>query len=314
MASSASLLAGAQFIPFSVIPANPGSKSGAGAGIQDSDLSASNPAGGPLVSLVSGPDSRKALRAALEILGTMKSFISKGDRVLVKPNMSWDRAPEQAANTNPDLVSETVKMCFEAGAKSVKVLDRTCNNATRCYDRSGVARAAREAGADVSFVSESRFEEVAIPQGSVLKSWPVYGEALDADRIVNLPVLKHHSMAILTMGMKNLMGFLGGDRGQIHREFHEKIVDVGTIIKPALTILDATRVLTRNGPQGGSLEDVTRFDTVIAGADIVAVDAVGASLVEKDARELPYLQRAAERGLGEHDLGKIRIERQKLSP
>jgi uncharacterized protein (DUF362 family) len=283
----------------------------AGAGLVNlpSLFSSSN---APLVSLVSGSDPRKTLRAALEILGTMKSFISQGDRVLVKPNISWDRAPEQAANTNPELVSEVVKMCFEAGAKSVKVLDRTCNNATRCYDRSGIAHAARDAGAEVSFVSESRFEEVPIPQGKFLTSWPIYKEALRADRIVNVPVLKHHSMAVLTMGMKNMMGFLGGDRGQIHREFPGKIVDIGTVLRPALTILDATRVLTKNGPQGGSLDDVVKYDTVIAGTDIVAVDSVGASLVGKEARELPYLQRASERGLGEHDLGKIRIERQEL--
>ena len=291
LASSASLLAGAGLIPLTSL-------------FSSSD--------GPLVSLVSGSDPRKALRAALEILGTMKNFISQGDRVLVKPNMSWDRAPEQAANTNPELVSEVVKMCFEAGAKSVKVLDRTCNNATRCYDRSGIAQAARDAGAEVNFVSESRFEEVPIPQGKFLTSWPIYKEAIKADRIVNVPVLKHHSMAVLTMGMKNMMGFLGGDRGQIHREFPAKIVDIGTVLRPALTILDATRVLTKNGPQGGSLDDVMKYDTIVAGTDVVAVDSVGASLVGKEARELPYLLLASERGLGEHDLGKIRIERQEL--
>lgn len=291
LASSAPLVIGAGLLPLSSL------------------LPSAEP---PLVSLVRASDARKAVRSVLDALGTMKNFVSRGDRVLVKPNMSWDRAPEQAANTNPELVSEVVTMCLEAGAKSVKVFDRTCNNATRCYDRSGIAQAARDAGAEVSFVSESRFEEVPIPGGTLLASWPIYKDALKVDKIVNVPVLKHHSMAVLTMGMKNMMGFLGGDRGQIHRDFTRKIVDIGTILVPTLTILDATRVLMRNGPQGGSLEDVARLDTVIAGANVVAVDAVGASLAGKEPRELPYLLLASERGLGEHDLGKIRIERQEL--
>jgi uncharacterized protein (DUF362 family) len=268
---------------------------------------------GPLVSVATSSDHRKAVRTAVEMLGSMKSFISKGDRVLLKPNISWDRLPEQAANSNPDVVNEVVKMCFEAGAGTVQVLDRTCNNATRCYDRSGVAAAAGEAGAEVSFVSESRFRETPIPEGKVLKSWPVYRDALRADKLINLPVLKHHSMAVLSGGVKNMMGLLGGDRGKIHRDFPEKITDINTILVPSLTILDATRVLFRNGPQGGSLDDVRVLDTVLASTDIVAVDAVGTTLMGMKPEDLPYLTRASERGLGEHDLEKIRTERAELS-
>ncbi len=263
----------------------------------------------PLVSVVKSTDHLKAVRTAVEMAGSMRNFVSKGDRVLVKPNMSWDRRPEQAANTNPELVGEVVKMCLESGAKKVKVLDRTCNNATRCYDRSGIAKAAEAAGAEVSFVSESRFLDVSIPHGQAITSWPIYREATRSDKIINVPVLKHHSMAVLTMGLKNMMGLIGGDRGTIHRGFNDKIVDINTILKPTFTILDATRVLLRNGPQGGNLDDVLTLDTVIAGADVVAVDSVGASLMGKLLEELPYVLRASERGLGEHDLEKIRIER-----
>ncbi len=268
---------------------------------------------GPLVSVVTSKDHRKAVRSAVEILGSMKSFISKGDRVLLKPNISWDRRPEQAANSNPDVVNEVVKMCFEAGAGTVQVLDRTCNNAKRCYDRSGVAAAARQAGADVSFVSESRFKETPIPDGKALKSWPVYRDALKADKLINLPVLKHHSMAVLSMGVKNMMGLLGGDRGKIHRDFPEKIADINTILVPSLTILDATRVLFRNGPQGGSLDDVRVLDTMLASTDIVAVDAVGTTSMGMKPEDFPYLIRTSERGLGEYDLEKIRTEREEIS-
>jgi len=267
---------------------------------------------GPLVSVVKSGDHIKALESAVEMFGSMKSFIAKGDRVLVKPNISWDRRPEQAANTNPDIVREVVKMCFDAGAKTVKVLDRTCNNATRCYDRSGIAEAASDAGAEVSFVSESRFKDVPIPEGKILKSWPVYREFLRADKYISLPVLKHHSMAIVSGAVKNSMGLIGGDRGTIHRDFPDKITDLNTVLKPVLTILDATRVLIRNGPQGGSLDDVKILDTVVTGTDIVAIDAVGASLMGESATEMPYLLKASERGLGEHDLQKIRIQREEL--
>jgi len=267
---------------------------------------------GPLVGVVKSSNHLEALRSAVEMFGSMKNFVSKGDRVLLKPNISWDRRPEQAANTNPDLVREVVKMCFDAGAKSVKVLDRTCNNATRCYDRSGIADAAREAGADVSFVSESRFKEVPIPEGKILKSWPVYREFLRADKYISMPVLKHHSMAVVSGGVKNSMGLIGGDRGTIHRDFPDKITDINTVLKPAFTILDATKVLIRNGPQGGSLDDVKIFDTVIAGIDVVAIDSVGASVMGESATTMPYLLKASERGLGEHDLEKIKIQRAEL--
>lgn len=275
-------------------------------------LSALASGDGPLVSVVTSSDHRKAVRSAVEIIGSMKAFVSKGDRVLLKPNISWDRRPEQAANSNPDIVNEVVKMCYEAGAKTVQVLDRTCNNATRCYDRSGIAAAAGEAGADVSFVSESRFKETPIPGGKALKSWPVYRDALKADKIINLPVLKHHSMAVLSMGIKNMMGLLGGDRGKIHRNFPEKIADINSILVPSLTILDATRVLYKNGPQGGSLDDVKVFDTVLASTDIVAVDAVGTTVMGMKPTDLPYLINTSERGLGEHDLEKIRTEREEI--
>jgi uncharacterized protein (DUF362 family) len=269
--------------------------------------------GGPLVGVVKSSDHLRALRSAVEMFGGLKNFVSQGDRVLLKPNISWDRRPEQAANTNPDLVREVVKMCFEAGAKTVKVLDRTCNNATRCYDRSGIADAAREAGADVSFVSESHFKETPIPQGKILKSWPVYREVSRADKYISMPVLKHHSMAIVSGGVKNAMGLIGGDRGTIHRDFPDKITDINTVIKPVFTILDVTRILIRNGPQGGSLDDVKILDTVVAGIDVVAIDSVGASLMGESATRMPYLLKASERGLGEHDLEKIRIQREELS-
>lgn len=268
---------------------------------------------GPDLAVVRGLHPGEIVRRVIEELGGMSRFIRPGEVVVVKPNIAWDKRPEQAANTNPELVAEVIKMCLEAGAKVVKVFDRTCNNARRSYRNSGIAEAAKEAGAKVSFVHEKRFDGVPIPEGKRLKSWPIYRDAIKADRIINLPLLKHHSLCRLTMGIKNLMGLLGGNRGKIHNHFPVKIVDINTVLRADLTILDAVRVLRRQGPQGGSLADVERMDTVLAGADPVAVDAYGAMLFGLKPEELDYLVEAYERGLGEIDLKKLRISEVNLS-
>jgi len=246
------------------------------------------------------------VRKAVDSLGGMSRFVKKNQTVLVKPNIGWDRVPEQAANTNPDVVAEVVRMCFEAGAKRVRVLDRTCNEARRCYKRSGIEKAAADAGAEVRYIVDSRFENVDIPNGVLLKSWPVYRDALETDVLINIPIAKHHGIARLTLGFKNLMGLLGGNRGQIHQDFMTKIVDIAQIIKPHLTIVDAYRILLQNGPTGGNLLDVAQTKTIIAGTDRVAVDTCAVSLFDITLNELEYLKIAAQRGLGKMDLTKVK--------
>lgn len=247
-------------------------------------------------------------RAAIDALGGIRRFISRGDIVVIKPNMAWDRTPEQAANTNPEVVATVVRMCYEAGARKVKVFDRTVNDPRRCYVQSGIADAARSAGAEVDFVDERKFKEMNI-KGEAMKSWPLYTEAIEADKIINIPVAKHHSLAKLTMAMKNWMGIMGGSRRQIHQRLDESLVDLSMFIKPTLTILDAVRVLTANGPQGGSLTDVKRLDTVIAGIDQVAIDSFGATLFGLKGSDLGYVKIADRRGFGRMDLTKLRIKK-----
>lgn len=248
------------------------------------------------------------VRKAVEALGGMSHFVKKGDVVVVKPNIGWDRMPEQAADTNPEVVAEVIRLCREAGASKVKVFDRTCNEARRCYRRSGIQKAAEETGAEVRHVYEKRFKSVTISQGELLKSWEFYLDALTADVLINVPIAKVHSMCRLTMGIKNLMGVLGGNRGQIHNKFAQKIVDINTVLQPHLTILDAVRILVNNGPQGGNLADVRQANTIVAGVDRVAVDSFGATLFGLKASDLDYIRVAHERGLGEMDLSKLRIE------
>jgi uncharacterized protein (DUF362 family) len=271
------------------------------------DLEAILNVNSPDLIVVSGDSPEKITRAAIETFGGIKKFASRDDIVVIKPNMAWDRLPEHAANTNPEVVAAVVKLCFEAGAKKVKVFDRTVNDPRRCYVQSGVADAARNAGADVMFVDERKFKTVKI-KGEAIKEWPLYTEIFEADKVINIPIAKHHGLAKITMGMKNWMGVMGGERNQIHQKLDQSLADLSMVIKPTLTVLDAVRILTANGPQGGNLSDVKKINTVIVGTDQVAVDSYGATLFGMRGSDLGYVKIAAGYGLGTMDLTKINIK------
>jgi uncharacterized protein (DUF362 family) len=254
-----------------------------------------------------GTSPARITEAALQALGGMGRFISRGDIVLVKPNIGWDSPPELAANTNPEVVATLVRLCLEAGAKEVKVFDHPCEDDRRCYVSSGIMQAAKAAGAKVSYVIKRRFRKMAI-KGEVLKTWEVYQEAVEVDKIINCPILKDHTRALLTMGMKNFMGLIGGNRGQLHWHLEQAIVDLAAFFKPTLVVLDAIRILTANGPKGGSLKYVKRLNTVAAGTDQVAIDAVGAKIFGLGLEEMEHLRIASQRGLGRMDLGTLKIK------
>lgn len=263
--------------------------------------------------MVTGGEPEQLVQRVLDELGGMEKFVSKGDKVFLKPNMSWDRPPECAANSNPQMVAEVVKQCLKAGAKEVLIIDRTCNESRRCYRNSKIEKHAREAGAKVGFIIESRFRTVPIPSGKILKSWDFYKDVMDADVFINMPVAKHHGLSRVSMAVKNLMGLVGGNRGKIHNKFPEKIVDLATVLKPDLVILDAYRILLAHGPQGGNLQDVKLVKTVIAGTNQVSVDAVGATLFDLNPMSLEYLVEANKRKLGEIDLGRLNIKKIRLN-
>lgn len=247
-------------------------------------------------------------KTAIEAMGGIKRFISRGDVVVIKPNMGWDRLPEQAANTNPEVVATVVRLCFEAGAKKVKVFDRPVNDPRRCYVQSGIASAASALGAEVNYVDERKFREIKI-NGQALKSWPLYTEILEADKVINMPIAKHHGLSTLTMAMKNWMGIMGGRRNSIHQRLDESLVDLSMVVKPALTVLDAVRILTANGPQGGDLKDVKKTDTVIVGIDQVAVDSYGATLFGMKGSDLGFVRMGNKAGLGTMDLSKLKVKK-----
>jgi len=248
---------------------------------------------------------------AISSLGGVKRFVSRGDVVMVKPNIGWDRTPKLAACTNPEVIKTLVELCLDAGAKEVKVMDNPCNPAKRTYIRSGIAAVAKEAGARVLFPNPHRLKKMAL-KGEWLKEWEVYTDFVEADKIINVPIAKTHSLSRLTMGMKNWLGALGGNRNQLHQRIDQAMIDLASFFKPCLTVLDGYRILIRNGPQGGRLSDVKLFKTVVAGVDYVAVDAAGATFFNINPQELPYLKIAHQRGFGEINLEKLIIERRML--
>jgi len=256
-----------------------------------------------------GDDPAALVRRAVDAVGGMRRFVSRGDVVLVKPNMAWDRTPAQAANTNPAVVAEAVRLALEAGARRVIVTDVSINEPRRVFDRSGIAAAARAAGATIILPDERHFRDVHL-HGEVLGAWPVFQPFLEADKIVNLPAAKQHSLTGVSLGIKSWYGILGGERRRLHQRIHESLADLAAFMRPTLTILDAWRVLQRNGPSGGNLADVELRRTVLAGTDPVAVDAWAAqAFFGLDESTLRYLALAAARGLGTPRFETLRIAR-----
>ncbi len=239
-------------------------------------------------------------RAAVDAVGGMKRFVSRGDVVVVKPNIGWDRTPLHAANTNPEVVAEVVMMAYEAGAKHVVVTDASCNDPNRCFQRSGIWSAAYAKGAEVVVPSEHRFRSMRL-RGEVLDEWPVYTPLIHADKLINVPVAKHHNLAKYTGAMKNWYGSLGGRRNRLHQSIDLSVADLATFMRPTLTVVDATRILVRNGPQGGNIDDTKVLNQVIASIDQIAADAYGCTLIGQKPENLPYLKMGVERGLGTID-------------
>jgi uncharacterized protein (DUF362 family) len=253
------------------------------------------------------------LHTALNEIGGMSSFISSGDVVVVKPNIGWDKSPKYAANTNPDLVFEIIKECYHAGAKTVKVFDRSCNNPRRCYRNSKIEEKAKAAGADVFQIRKNRFKDIKINNGEIIKEWPIYNDYLEADKVINVPIAKHHSLCHVSLGLKNLMGAMGGNRGSIHSHFETKLADINSEILPDLTILDAYRILIKNGPIGGNLSDVKLTKTVIASTCTVTVDFLALELFGLKLQEVGHIKMAVDRGLNRFDLENLNLNRIKLT-
>ena len=243
-------------------------------------------------------------------LGGMKNFVKTGQTVTVKPNIGWDRVPELAANTNPELIGRIVKECFAAGAKEVFVFDHTCDNWQKSYATSGIEKAAKDAGAKViAGNAEGNYKEVNVPRGKTLKNAKVHEKLLESDVFINVPVLKHHDGAQVSFAMKNLMGIVW-DRGFWHRnDLQQCIADMVSYRKPDLNIIDGYRVLKKNGPKGVSAADVSLEKAQIISTNIVAADAAAAKIFGREPETIAHIRIANQMGFGEMDISKLNINR-----
>jgi uncharacterized protein (DUF362 family) len=277
----------------------------------------SSPAGtGGLPALVAVRDgSRSAmLDQALAALGGIGAFVKPGQTVVIKPNIGWDVTPECGANTHPELVGHLVKLCLDAGAKSVSVFDNSCDQWQRAYATSGIEQAAKDNGAHVvNGKDESLYREVAIPGGVKLKTAKVHSLVLDSDVFFNVPVLKNHSGSLMTAGMKNLMGVIW-DRGFYHRtDLHQTIADFLTLKKPTLTILDAYHPMMRNGPRGKSAADCVEMRALLVSTDPVLLDAAAAKMMGYEVAKVAHVKLAADLKIGSLDLEHAEIRRIKMA-
>lgn len=277
-------------------------------------------AGGDKVDLVAvmGGEPEVMFRRAIAEMGGMKNFVKPGQKVVVKPNIGWDKVPELAGNTNPKLVAEIVKQCFAAGAKEVTVFDHTCDDWQKCYKNSGIEAAAKAAGAKVMPAHlESYYRTVSLPKGKKMKSAKVHQALLDSDVWINVPILKNHGGANLTISMKNHMGIVW-DRGYFHQnDLQQCIADICTLQKKAvLNVVDAYRIMKTNGPRGRSASDVVLTKGLFLSQDIVAADTAAAKFFNQ-VREMPldtvgHLANGQALNIGTMDLDKLNIKRIKI--
>lgn len=268
-------------------------------------------AGPPVAATGPGCPAGRLTEAAVEALGGMKRFVKRGETVWIKPNIGWNRTPELAANTHPDVVATLIRLALDAGAKKVKVGDFPCNDAKKSYENSGIGPAARQAGADVVILDRDRFRKMAIG-GNRIKDHPVYPEIIECDLVINVPVCKHHSATTVTLCMKNYMGVVD-NRAAFHQDLPTAIADITQFMKPRLCLVDATRILTDHGPTGGDPADVKTLNCVAAGTDIVALDAWGAELLGHKPADIGTIAAGAKYGLGTADFRSLQPRELQLS-
>jgi uncharacterized protein (DUF362 family) len=257
-----------------------------------------------------GGEPEEMFEKGIASLGGIKNFVKAGQMVVVKPNIGWDRRPEFAANTNPELVAKIVEQCLAAGAKDVFVFDNTCDNWQRAYATSGIEKAAKDAGAKViTGSSEGNYKNVAVPKGKSLKNAKVHEKILECDVFINVPVLKHHGGAHISLTLKNLMGIVW-DRGFFHsNDLQQCIADIASYRKPDLNIIDGYRVLKKNGPKGVSVNDVSLEKAQIISTDMVAADAAAAKIFGREPETIAHIKIASDMGLGVMDISKLNINR-----
>jgi len=261
------------------------------------------------LSAVRGENPTEMTRRAVAAVGGIERYISNGMDVIIKPNICTDYYSfEYGATTNPEVIAALISLSLGAGAKRVRVMDNPFGGtAQSAYRKSGIEEAVLQAGGEMEVMNSNKFRPNEIPDGVDIKEWNFYQDILDEDVVINVPIAKHHGTTGLTLGCKNLMGTII-NRGQIHANIDQRIADLTSRVRPALTVIDGIRTLMRNGPTGGNLNDVNMSNTVIASADVVAADSYAATLFDKTGADIGYIKSAANMGLGIMDLNSIKVE------
>lgn len=264
------------------------------------------------IAIATGTDRLKSLNAGLKVLGGMEAFIKQGDRVLIKVNAAFASPPFLCATTNPELVGEVARLCFDAGASSVVVTDNPINDPESCFALSGIGAAAHSSGARLILPKDTFFRPTTVAGGTLIRNWPVlYTPFEGVNKLIGIAPVKDHHRSGASMSMKNWYGLIGGRRNVFHQNINDFIKELGLLVSPTLVILDGTMTMMTNGPTGGSLSDLRPTNTLIVSTDQVAADAFGATLLGKTAHDLPYLQKAQDEGIGTTDyesLNPIRIQ------
>jgi len=247
---------------------------------------------------------KELTRKVFEAAGGAAGFISRGDVVVIKPNISWASRPELAATTNPVVLEAVVELCLEAGAKKVRIVDHTIHDARRCFALTGTGAVAKRTGAELVFPRSSLMKKMKI-RGHRIDVWPVFVPVVEADRLINIPVAKVHGLSTLTLGMKNWFGAIGGRRNVLHQDIHQTIVDLAQFFTPTFTLIDATRIMIRGGPSGGRKSDVAIKNTLILSDDQVASDALATKFFGYTPEEIGFIRLGQKWGLGTHDLNRL---------
>jgi uncharacterized protein (DUF362 family) len=257
---------------------------------------------GPKMSIVRGQNRIASLQTALKSLGGIEAFIDKGDRVLLKVNAAFATPAMLSATTHPQIVAEMTRLCFHAGAVSVTVSDNPINDPTSCFALSGIAGAARNAGASIFLPKNDAFVPLTIPNTTLIQNWPVlYAPLKGINKVIGMAPVKDHHRSGASMIMKNWYGLLGGRRNIFHQDINTIIVELAMMVKPSLVVLDGTTSMMTNGPTGGSISDLKETNTMIVSTDQVAADAFGATLLERSLDDLLFIKKAAAAGLGTTD-------------
>jgi uncharacterized protein (DUF362 family) len=286
-----------------------GSRGTGGAAGGQSNQPGPAPAGAAYLAVARGADPAAITEAAIKALGGIERFVKSGSNVIIKPNICTDYYPyEYGATTNPVVVATLVKLALGAGAKRVRVMDSPFGGTPEsAYAKSGIEEAVKAAGGAMEVMNPNKFKKTKIPNGKAMKEWEIYQDVLTCDLLIDVGIAKHHSLARMTAGMKNLLGVVT-DRGEVHSIMTQGLGDLLSVIKPGLSVVDGVRTLLRNGPTGGNLDDVKENNTVIASTDMVAADAYSTGFFGLTGKDIGYIRAAAERGLGTIDLSGVKVE------